>query len=124
VGAHAQPSDARRAGVGGLRCRASAPPAPVFGSIEAVEIGDAPEDWERQHDELVEKVRPLFAGIYPGVQGSVLSYFTALWIVGHQTDEEGHEALLGVQIAAIRSWLAAAREEIEAIKSRMGANLQ
>lgn len=50
--------------------------------------------------ELVDKIKPLFAGKGPDIQGAALVELTSLWLAGHP--KPLREQLLEIQVVAIR----------------------
>jgi hypothetical protein len=53
-----------------------------------------------QSDEIVDKIRPMLAGLSPPLQGIIVAELTAIWIAGHQP--EVREGIIRMQDEAVR----------------------
>jgi hypothetical protein len=66
------------------------------------------EELTARSDTLVEKVKPLFAGIHPAVQGLALANLLAIWLAGY--DAEIAEKLLAEHVDGVRALVSLIRE--------------
>lgn len=48
---------------------------------------------------LEKRLRPIFAGLHPGVQGAVLASLSAIWLAGHSAEDR--ERVLALHVKTI-----------------------
>lgn len=60
----------------------------------------SPDDVRAASDDLVARIRPLLAGVDPGIQGFALADLVAIWLIGHRGDNALKTKLVRIGLIA------------------------